>query len=81
MKVLVIGALPSSIYNFRGDLIKLILNNHHTVDCVASGATPDEINIIKSLGISSYTDIPLQRNGLNPFRDLKYLINIFLISY
>ena len=79
MKVLIVGSLPSSIYNFRGDLIKLLLNNNHNVDCVASGATPDEINIIQNLGISNYTDVSLQRNGLNPFRDLKYFINIFKI--
>ena len=76
MKILVIGGLPSSLYNFRGEFIKELLRNNHTVLCMASGATLEDIQQINKIGVR-YLDYPLSRNGLNPFGDFKTLIFLY----
>jgi glycosyltransferase involved in cell wall biosynthesis len=75
--ILVIGSLPNSLVNFRGNLIKLLAKKNEVI-CIASGATKNEMSSIKSLGCS-YIDIPLERNKLNPFSDIKYLINLYKV--
>jgi len=77
MKVLIIGALPESLVNFRGPLIKAI-SHSCDVTALASGATADEVARIKELG-ANYIDYPVHRNGLNPFSDLVTLISLIKI--
>ncbi len=76
--LIIIGALPSSIINFRGDLVTE-LSKKHNVICMANSATKNEVNSINALG-ASYLDFPVKRNGLNPIEDiktLKYLYSTF----
>ncbi len=75
MKILLIGALPSSLINFRGELIKLFVSNDHQVIAMASGANNIEIESIEKLGIR-YIDYSVQRNGLNPIADMKTFLNL-----
>jgi glycosyltransferase involved in cell wall biosynthesis len=77
-KILVIGALPSSLVNFRGELIKSLLANDHQVVAMASDASIDETNKIVSLG-AKYIDYSVERNSLNPFVDLKTLLNFIKV--
>jgi len=77
-KILIIGALPSSLINFRGELIKLFLTRNHQVVAMASGAARDETEQMESLGLR-YIDYPVQRNGLNPLSDLKTLLNFIKV--
>ncbi|MEY8200126.1 MAG: glycosyltransferase family 4 protein [Colwellia sp.] len=74
MKVLIIGALPSSLVNFRGELIKSLVANGHEVVAMASGASVEDVRNIENLGLK-YVDYPVQRNGINPFSDIKTLLN------
>jgi glycosyltransferase involved in cell wall biosynthesis len=78
MKVIIIGALPASLINFRKDLIKLIVKRGHKVIAMASGANCSEIAEIESLGVK-YIDYMVQRNGLNPFADIKTLLSFISI--
>jgi len=78
MKVCVIGADSSSLVNFRGELIKSIVDNGHVVIAMASGARTSEIDSVESLG-AQYIDYPVQRNGLNPLTDLKTLLSLLKI--
>ncbi|CAN8138932.1 galacturonosyltransferase WbtD [uncultured Thiomicrorhabdus sp.] len=68
-KVIVIGALPGSLINFRGELIKILAKKHDVI-ALAGGATVDEIAAIESLGVR-YIDVPVVRTSMNPFTDLK----------
>lgn len=68
--VVLIGTLPSSIYNFRGELVRALVFNGCKVTAFASGASEDEINKIKALG-ADYFDYPVSRSGLNPLEDIK----------
>jgi glycosyltransferase involved in cell wall biosynthesis len=79
IKVLLIGSLPSSLYNFRGQLILCLKKSRLHVCALASGAAPDDIAAINLLG-ASYINYSVSRNGLNPVEDLKTfwsLRNIF----
>ena len=70
MKIIVIGALPSSLTNFRGKLLEALVQCGYDTVAMASGASEDEIGAIEALDVS-YIDYPVKRNGLNPIEDLK----------
>jgi glycosyltransferase involved in cell wall biosynthesis len=74
MKICIIGTLPSSLINFRGELIKSFVSNGHQVIAMASNATLQETVEVENLGVK-YIDYPVQRNGLNPFSDIATLYN------
>lgn len=73
-KIFLIGALPSSLVNFRGELVKSLVMNGHNVTGLASGAESLEVKKINELG-AYYIDYPVSRNGLNPKEDLKTLVS------
>lgn len=72
LKIIIIGALPSSLINFRGELIKSFISHGHQVVAMASNANADEVVDIQNHGVK-YIDYEVQRNGLNPFADIKTL--------
>lgn len=78
MKIIVIGALPASLYNFRGDLIRELVSKGHQVTAMASGATKREVREIESLG-AIYKNFPVKRNGLNPFEDIRTFLCLIAV--
>lgn len=78
MKIIVIGTLPSSLSNFRGQLIKSLRHINLDVTALASGATKSEINDIEDLG-ASYIDYSVARSGLSPLQDFKTFLNFLYI--
>ncbi|PCK33603.1 glycosyltransferase family 4 protein [Pseudoalteromonas piscicida] len=76
MKVTIIGALPSSLVNFRGELLKALKSKGASVTAMANGATEGE-----RAGVLNYTDkyldYPVARNGLNPAKDLLTLKKLY----
>ena len=75
-KLILIGALPSSLLNFRGDLIRNFKHCGMIVTAMASGGTSQEIESIESLGIC-YQDFTVARNGLNPIHDAKTFFSLY----
>ena len=75
MKIMIIGALPNSLINFRGDLITDLINDGFEVLAMAHNANSEERDKIKKLG-AHYINLPVVRNGLNPLSDLKTLYSI-----
>ncbi|MBO1922985.1 glycosyltransferase family 4 protein [Thiomicrorhabdus sp. 6S3-12] len=71
--VCIIGALPRSLINFRGELIKKILSSGYKVIAMAGGASAEEVSAIESLGVR-YIDVPVERTSMNPFTDLKTML-------
>ncbi|QUI69748.1 glycosyltransferase family 4 protein [Pseudoalteromonas sp. M8] len=67
--IMLIGALPRSIVNFRGELVRSLVNSNFKVTGLANGSSTLEEKEIKKLGID-YIDYPVSRNGLNPIQDL-----------
>lgn len=70
MKIVIIGTVASSIYSFRAELIKVLLQKNHTVYAFTSSYTADELTKIDSLGAIPVT-YHLNRGGLNPLADIK----------
>ncbi|MBQ4860877.1 glycosyltransferase family 4 protein [Pseudoalteromonas sp. MMG013] len=75
MKIIVIGTLPSSLYNFRGDLLRKMVAEGHDVIAMASNASKEDISKIEQLGVS-YLDYDVQRSGLNPLKDIRTFIQL-----
>ena len=70
MKFVLISPKNRTAYNFRGDLIKRIINSGYEV--IVTGPNRDNIEKIEALG-ARFVEIPMNKNGLNPIADLKYL--------
>jgi glycosyltransferase involved in cell wall biosynthesis len=68
--VAIVGNEPKSLLNFRGDLIRAIVSSGHRVTAMSAPASADQIQQIEALG-ASFRPFPVQRNGLNPWRDLQ----------
>jgi len=77
-RIIIIGALPSSLVNFREELIKLFIANNHQVIAMASGASKTEVDSVERLGVK-YIDYSVQRNGQNPVPDLKTLLSFIRV--
>ncbi|MGP4933477.1 glycosyltransferase family 4 protein [Pseudoalteromonas nigrifaciens] len=71
MKIIVLGAKASSLFNFRGELLKSFsLNNKNKVYAMASGASESEVEAIENL-LVKYINYPVNRTGLSPTEDFK----------
>lgn len=82
MKVVLIGALPESIINFRGNLIKDIHAQGHDITVMAAPTSNLLIAQIEALGCQ-YVPLPIKRNGLNPFSDINTFFTLikFFIKF
>ena len=68
--IIVIGALPESLLNFRGDLIKALVARNYDVTAMAASAELAVVSCLNKLG-ADFRSYPVQRNGLNPRSDLE----------
>lgn len=72
LKVLVLGGLAKSLVNFRLELLRALTASGASVVACAAEDDPAVVAKLDSLGIR-YTAVPLERSGLNPFADRRYL--------
>ena len=70
MKFILISPKNRTSYNFRGDLIKKIIASGYEV--VVTGPNKDNVDKIEELG-ARFVEIPMNKNGVNPLHDIKYL--------
>jgi glycosyltransferase involved in cell wall biosynthesis len=75
MKIIVVGAKPRSLLNFRGELLTKLVKCGHEVIAMASGATDLEVRKVEELGVR-YLDYRVERNGLNPLSDYKAYLEL-----
>ena len=75
--ILVIGALPSSLVNLRGALIKDLISNGYNVSVAANDifSDRDTCNFFQDIGVK-INSIPISRAGLNPLSEISTLISI-----
>jgi glycosyltransferase involved in cell wall biosynthesis len=69
-KIMIIGGIPESLINFRGDLIKEWTALGFDVVALAAEASAQMEVKINRLG-ATFRAIPLKRASLNPFSDLR----------
>ncbi|MBE0508386.1 MAG: glycosyltransferase family 4 protein [Marinospirillum sp.] len=72
MSFLLVANSPSSVVNFRLDLIKAIQDKGLQVHVACPGMASDssECLFLQNLGVQVH-DVPMSRAGLNPFSDLR----------
>lgn len=74
MKFVLISPKNRTVYNFRGDLIREIINKGYEV--VVTG--PDETDVDKILELgASFVKVPVNKNGTSIVGDLKYLHKLY----
>lgn len=71
MKFILVSPKNRTAYNFRGDLIKKIISCGYQV--VVIGPNRDNVEKIEELG-ARFVEIPMNKNGVNPVHDIKYLL-------
>lgn len=80
MKVLIVGASPNSLHNFRGDLINLISKMGHKVFAISGEANKSDLETIERLG-ASFRHYYIKRTGLNPFSELFTIMSLAKLVY
>ena len=69
-QLILIGALPESLINFRGTLIQTLVKANYQVTSMASKTQPKVTKQLKRWGVN-FCAYAVQRNHLNPLSDLK----------
>lgn len=69
MKFILVSPKNRTAYNFRGDLIKLIISKGYEV--IVTGPNRDNVEKIEALG-ARFVEIPMNKNGVNPIKDIQY---------
>jgi glycosyltransferase involved in cell wall biosynthesis len=75
LKIVILGAYPNSIIGFRGALITAFVEAGHEVTVMTAAATEGVIAQVTALG-ATFRPYRVERNGLNPFADLRTLLEI-----
>jgi hypothetical protein len=75
VNILIIGAAPKSLVNFRGDLIRTLISSGHHVTAMAAPAAPAVRAQIESLG-AVFRSFPVERSGVNPLKDLRTFFSL-----
>ena len=73
MRLIIIGGLARSLLNFRGPLLKTLVERGHEVIACAPDAHSADRAGLTALG-ARYRHIPLARAGVNPLVDLRTLL-------
>lgn len=74
MRIVIVSPKNRTAYNFRGELIKRIVSYGHEV--IVTGPNRENVEKIEELG-ASFAEILIDKNGINPFNDLKYQNALF----
>ncbi len=77
MKIVVFGNYPRWLIQFRGPMLKKMVEKGHSVYACAPSASENVKAQLSDIGVK-YTHIPLFREGLNPLNELKTLICFYL---
>lgn len=75
LHVAVVGALPQSLSNFRGDLIRAIAARGHRVTAMSGQATVDEVAGVEALG-ATHRAFAVDRTGVDPLSDARCLASL-----
>ncbi|SIR46626.1 glycosyltransferase family 4 protein [Halanaerobium kushneri] len=74
-RLVIISNISTSLINFRGELIKKWIDLGYEVYTLAPGYNDNHKEILESWKAKT-VEYNLNRSGLNPFKDLKSLINL-----
>lgn len=69
---IVVGALGSSLLNFRGELLRLLVKKFGPGIAASDTVSPHFVSELSALGVS-HVEYPISRSGLSPSEDLNTL--------
>ena len=75
-KIMIIAGFDQSLILFRRELIESWLNAGHAVVAAAPGRTVK--GVLEEMGVG-YHELPLERTGLNPLKDIKLFFKLLQI--
>jgi glycosyltransferase involved in cell wall biosynthesis len=75
MKIVVVAGVARSLTNFRGPLLKSIVDMGHEVVACAPDRPEDVIGGLAELGVA-YQQVPIQRTGVNPLYDMGTVMSL-----
>jgi Glycosyltransferase len=75
-KILILSNHASYTYNFRREIIQKLIEKNFSVYIVLPYGS--EVELLKKMGCI-FIDLPLDRRGMNPLKDLKLLYNYYKI--
>lgn len=70
MRVAVIGGFTPSLINFRGPMLRAMVERGHEVVAAAPEQDEDTIDRLAEIGVA-FRQLPIERTGTNPLKDLK----------
>lgn len=73
-KFILISPKNRTAYNFRGDLIREVIAKGYEV--IVTGPNRDNVQKIEELG-ARFIEIPMNKNGVNPFSDIRYVWKLY----
>jgi glycosyltransferase involved in cell wall biosynthesis len=79
-KILVIASYADSLINFRFQLLNKFVERGYNVIACAPNASKETIDKLSSIGVK-HREIILDRQGINPLKDLIAILHIFKIIY
>ena len=74
MKILVLSSLAYSLVNFRGDLLKAMIDNGHSVTACAPDRDVETEEKLAAMGVE-FRRTPMQRTGTNVLSDLGLMLD------
>lgn len=70
--IVVVGGFAESLLNFRGALLRSLVERGHRVIACAPAASAGVVDALTAMGVA-YRDVPFNRAGLRPDQDLRAL--------
>ena len=74
-RIIVIGGLPESLINFRGDLLLALRSKFDSLTAMSAPAPGYVVEKLGEMDVKHYA-LPIQRNGLNPLSDIRLLCRL-----
>ncbi len=71
MRIGVVGGVARSLINFRGPLLRAMIERGHEVIACAPDISDEVSASLSKMGVKKCYSIPLWRTGMNPFHDFK----------
>ncbi len=78
MKILILASYSKSLINFRGTLLKAMVDAGHTVLACAPDTHAETVAKLQKIGVA-FCAVPMQRTGTNPLRDLQSVAALYSV--
>lgn len=75
-RVIVLGAYPESLTNFRGEFVRALVDRGNHVTAMSAEADETQVSKILALG-ADHCPYFVRRNGLNPWADVRTFIDLY----